>query len=74
METNNIYEQLKVTEDEFIDILYMLAETEPHIEISSNILNYLNGKEELSETTYKFLIRNKSLLQRYAQNFLRNRD
>lgn len=71
---STIYEKLKLTKDEFLQVLGMLAETEPHIEISNNIINYLKGREELSETTYKFLMRNKAVLQEYANNFLRNED
>lgn len=60
-----------LSESELREVLYMLAETEPHLEISNNILNYLDGKEPISNATFNTIMQQKDAILKYVENFLR---
>lgn len=64
-------QMLGLNEYEFRAVLEMLADTEPHLEISENIINYLDGREQLSNATFNTIMKQKDNIIKFVQNFVR---
>lgn len=67
-----ISEMFDMSEDEFKQVLGMLADTVPDLEIIDNIENYLDGRDRLSNTTFNFLEKNKDRLLEWVEKYIRN--
>lgn len=61
-----------MTDEEFRQVLGMLADTEPDLVVVENIEGYLDNRERLSDDTLKYLANRKDLLSEYVEKFLRN--
>lgn len=61
-----------MSEDEFKQVLGMLADTVPDLEIVDNIENYLDGRDRLSNNTFNFLQKNKDRLLEWVEKYIRN--
>lgn len=67
-----ISDMFEMREDEFKQVLGMLADTVPDLEIVDNIENYLDGRDRLSNNTFNFLQKNKDRLLEWVKKYIRN--